>query len=151
MIIDLSQPKICDNIYMNEEFYTELVVTSRTLTPEHLNSVLGMRFDKGYHTGDVRGRSTIKSKENSWIIYSRISRNLPLENHIKDLLEGVSPISEKIRTVADQSDFEVIFGCIIYTRDRPALFFTKEQVATIYRMGAGIDIDLYFLPKRRNK
>jgi hypothetical protein len=132
---------------MSEEFYTELVITSHTLTPTDLNLILGIECDEGHVIGDLRKPTIIREKENAWTIYSRISRDNTLEKHIYDLLERVTPIIDKVGNLANRPDVEVFFTCVIYTSNRPTMFFTKEQVATIYAMGASIDIDLYFLPR----
>jgi hypothetical protein len=134
---------------MKDEYYTELVVLSQTLNPEQLNAIVGMNCDKSRLAGASIGSSLIRARKNTWIIYSRLPRDLHIENHIEDLLKRVSPITDKIRRLADQPDVEVVFGCVIYTREQPAMDFNREQVAAICDLGARIDIDLYFLPRRR--
>jgi hypothetical protein len=136
---------------MSDEIYTELVIFSDTLIPDQINTFLGMTCDKSRLKGDTIGRSIIRAKSNEWIIYSRVPRNTPLSNHIEDLLDRVSPVIEKIRNLVDRADIEVELNCVIYVADSPAMFFTREQVATIGKMGAGVDIDLYILPKKRGR
>jgi hypothetical protein len=133
---------------MEDEFYTKLGIYSPNLTPDQINTILGMKSDKSYLTGEIIKPSIIRHKTNGWIIYSRLSRNIPLEEHVKDLIKRVTPIVEMIKQLVERPDIEVEFGCIIYTSDRPAIFFTKEQIATISSMGASIDIDLYLLPEK---
>ena len=136
---------------MEDEIYTELVILSHKLTPGQLNMTLGIKCDESHMIGDLRKHTIIHEKENAWAIKSRLPRNAPLKEHITHLLERVSPITEKIKNIAEQPDVEVEFVCIIFTSNRPAMFFTKEQVATICAMGASIDIDLYLLPRRQKK
>jgi hypothetical protein len=129
---------------MADEFYAKLGIFSSTLTPDQVNSILGIKCDQSYLIGDRRGRTNILEKENGWIIFSNIPRDAPLEDHVKNLLERVSPIIDKIRGIADRPDAEVELGCVIHANEEPPLFFTKEVVATLHRMGASIDVDLYF-------
>ncbi|MFC1941653.1 DUF4279 domain-containing protein [Chloroflexota bacterium] len=136
---------------MSDEIYAELVILSDTLTPDQVNSCLDMKYDKSHLKGDTIQPSTIRTKRNAWIIYSRVPRNTPLQAHIEDLLDRVSPIIQKIRNIADQPNVEVEFNCVVSTIDRPAMFFTKEQVAAICKMGASIDIDLYLQPRQQAK
>lgn len=132
---------------MIDEFNAKLGIFSTKLTPNELDSILGIKCDKSYLIGDRRGNTIIHEKENGWIVYSRVSRNAPLLDHICDVIERISPIKEKIGNVARQPDVEVEFGCTVRTRNRPAIFFTKEQIKVIHAMGASIDIDLYLLPE----
>lgn len=132
---------------MKDEFSAKLGIFSKTVTPDQLNSFLGIKCDKGYLIGDLRKPSIIREKENAWIVYSRLSRYAPLEQHIKDVLERVSPIKGRIGEISSRPDVEVEFGCSVHTANRPAMFFTRQQVADICAMGASIDIDLYLLPE----
>ncbi len=132
---------------MTNEFYTRLGIYSKTLTPSQVNSILGIKCDKGYRVGDIRKPTTIREKENGWVIKSRLSREVPLADHIKDLLERTSPMMDKIRRLADQPDVKVEFSCVVFTSERPEINFLKEEVAAICSIGASLDIDLYILPE----
>ena len=134
-------------VIMREEFKAKLGIFSATLTPDKLDSILGMKCDKGYLIGDRRGNTIIHEKENGWIVYSRVSRSAPLQDQICDVIERISPIKEMIGNIAKQPGVEVEFGCAIRMRNMPAIFFTKEQIAVIHAMGASIDIDLHLLPE----
>ncbi len=133
-----------------DEFYAELWVRSfdETPTPNELDSLLGVKCDRGFL--DVRPSTTIRYKS-GWLLRSRLPGKAPLEDHVKDLLERVSPIAEKIGSIAQRPNVEVQFGCVIYTSTRQEFYFTREQVAAICAMGAYIDVDLYFLPKRTRR
>ena len=132
---------------MSEEVFSELGIFSQTLTPDQVNSILGIKCDKSYLIGDLREHTIIREKKNGWIVRSRLPRSFALEEHVADVLTRVSPAIDKIRHMAEQADVAVQFGCVIYTRQRPALNFSKEVVATICSLGASIDIDLYLLPE----
>jgi hypothetical protein len=133
---------------MKDEFYAKLSIFSETLTPDKVSSILGLNCDKGYEIGDiVRPHGIVHRKENQWLIYSRVPRNAPLQDHVKDVLGRVAPVMEKIGNIADQPDTEVELGCVIHAIEEPPLFFTREQVAIIFKMGASIDVDLYFWQK----
>lgn len=133
---------------MKDESYTTLGIFSHTLTPDQLNSMLGMKCDRGYVVGDVRKPTIIREKENGWIIRSRLPRNAPLEKHVNDMLERVEPIKKIVRQLADQPDVEVQFRCVVETSSgNPGMFLSRRQVADICEMGASLDIDTYVLPE----
>ena len=134
---------------MAGEFYAKLGIFSEVLTPEQINAILGIECDKGYRTGDKRGGTIIREKENGWIIFSRISRDAPMEDHIEDLMGRVASVIDKIRNIADQPGTEVELGCVVHSKEEPPLFFTKEVIAVLCRMGACIDVDLYYYDRDR--
>jgi hypothetical protein len=131
---------------MSEEYYSELIITSKTITPAQISNLLGMQYDKSHVIGDLRKHTIIREKENAWILESHLSRSISINEHIGELLERVTPIIEKIGQLINQSDIEVQFGCVIFTSKRPRLSFSKEQVVSISKMGASIDVDLYLMP-----
>ena len=131
---------------MNNSSYTEVDISSLTLTPDEMNSILGMKYDHYHIKGNSRSKTTIKATYHRWIIYSRISRELPIEAHVEDLLARIIPIRDTIKKISKHSDVNVSFGCVIHTKDRMEFIFTNEQISIINDLGASIDIDLYLLP-----
>jgi hypothetical protein len=131
---------------MSDEFYTYIALLSNSMTPDYIDSIIGMKCDESHRIGDLRKPTIIKEKENAWIIKSRLARNMSLQDHITDLIFRVSPIKEKISYLATQHDIKTYFVCVIFTSQRPSLFFTPEQLETIYKIKAQLDIDLYFIP-----
>jgi hypothetical protein len=129
---------------VKDEFYTKLGIYSMILKPDEIDSLLGLSCDKSYIKDEHRGHSKIQEKENGWIIYSQISRELPLNLHIENLLKRISSFSDKVREIAGYQETEVEFSCIIHAKEEPPLFFTKEQVSILAAIGASIDIDIYY-------
>lgn len=131
---------------MSEEYYTELIITSQTISPIQISKMLGIQCDECHAKGDLRKRTLIDEKENSWILKSNLSKNISINEHIGELLVRVSPKAGIIGELVNQSDIEVQFSCVIFTSRRPPLSFSKEQVALINKMRANIDIDIYLIP-----
>ena len=127
-----------------DEFYTKLGIFSDSLSHEQISSILGIKCDKGYNKGDRRGNTIIYEKENGWIIFSQISRDLPLIEHVKNVLERISPVIEKVKALEEKPGIEVELGCVIHAKKEPPIFFTKDVILALSKIGASIDIDLYF-------
>ncbi len=132
---------------MSIESYTRLGIFSPILTPEEVDSALGIKCDKSYHSGDLRKPTIIREKKNGWIINSRLPRDASLEDHIKDLLSRVSGLEDKIRELADRPGVEAEFTYVVFTNERLILFFPRKVVDTFFRMGVDLDIDFYILPE----
>jgi hypothetical protein len=130
------------------EFYARLGIYSPTLTIDQISSFIGLKCDRSQTKGDLqRPHGIIHIQNNSWFIFSQLPRDAPLEDHVNNVLERVSSVVDKIRIVADQSGNDVELSCVIHSKDKSPLNFTKETIAAICRMGASIDIDLYFFER----
>jgi len=129
---------------MQDETNVRLYIFSICKTPEEITEAVGIPCDKFWRIGDKRGKSIIKQKENGWALNSGLPNSASLEEHIKKLLERLSPYKEKIRMFAQHEDVQ--FSCIIYTATRPPLYFSKKVIQQINYLEASLDIDLYIVP-----
>jgi hypothetical protein len=128
---------------MRDEFRAKLGIFCDTLSADEITKFIGIESDKSYLKDDHRGKTTIRQKENGWIIYSTIGRDAPLEDHVNNLLERINNHTDKIAEIARKPNVEVELGCTIWTGDRPSLFFTQKHISVLHKIGASIDIDLY--------
>ena len=132
---------------MAEEYYAELTISSLTLTPDEISEMLGMKYDHCHVKGNNIGKSILKAPKHSWMVYSRIPRDNDIDEHITDLLERISPISDKLKNIVSYPDIEILFYCVIYTKNRQDFGFNYDQVQAIADIGASINVDLYLLPE----
>jgi hypothetical protein len=133
---------------MAGEFYARLGIYSPTLTLDQISSILGMTYDKSQSKGDVqRPHGIVHIKNNAWFIFSQLPRDLPLEEHVKNLIGRVSPVIDKIRTIAEQPGNDVELSCVIHSKKKSPLNFSKETIVALCQMGASIDVDLYFFDR----
>lgn len=123
--------------------YAELVILSTTLTPDVLDTVLGLKSDKRWTTGQLRANSTISEKQNGWVIQSCLDRTAPLEEHINHLLDTLRPASSKIKGLSGQACVQ--FSCVVHAPDVPPLHFDSGVITALSELGASLDIDLYLL------
>jgi len=130
---------------MTASFYAKLGIFSKTLTIEQINVLLGLECDKYFNTGDIiRPHGIVHVKENQWFIYSRINREEPLENHVRDVLDRISHRKKEIRKIAAQPETDVELSCVIHSKDSPGINFTRETVSILHQIGASVDVDLYY-------
>ncbi len=130
---------------MQEEFGAKLGIFSDIIPPDKISEIVGIKPDKSYLKGERRGKTKIQQKENGWIIYSKVGRNAPLQDHINNLIERIENHTDQIANIAKNQDVEVELGCTVWSDDRPPLYFTKEQISILNKICAGIDIDLYMI------
>jgi hypothetical protein len=134
-------------VFMQDEFGAKLGIFSDAIPPDSMSEMVGMKPDKSYIKGDHRGNTTIKQKENGWIIYSQVERAAPLQDHINSLLKRIENYTSRIEEIAKQPNVEIELGCTVWSGDRPPLYFTREQISILNKICASIDIDLYLITK----
>jgi len=130
---------------MNEENFVRLKIISPIYTPEYIDNFVGICHDKSWKTGDCRGRTIIKEKNNGWILNSLLEKEKHLYDHIESLIKRIDPIAEKIKSLSKESHVEVEFSCAIYYKNEPPLHFDANIVSKISYIGASLDIDLYYM------
>ena len=125
-----------------DETYVRLMVISQTLTPEDITSSIGLTCDSSWKTGDYRGKTIIIEKDNGWVIGSGLSTDVQLDDHVEHLLKMLEPFSENFKYISNEHS--VLFSCVIYSKEVPALYFTADTISSINALGASLDIDLYY-------
>ncbi|MCE5311746.1 MAG: DUF4279 domain-containing protein [Nitrospiraceae bacterium] len=130
---------------MSTKTFVRLKIISDSLTPTDIQSVVGISCDKSWKIGDFRANTIINEKNNGYIVDSGLSIQASLEEHLRNLLLKVTPYSQGIKSLSDDNIVE--FSCVMYLEDneRPAIYFEKEIVNEINKLGASLDIDLYRL------
>jgi len=136
-------PAAISLIYMTEpeKNIVRLKIISSRQTAQQITETIGLACDRSWSIGDRRGKTGYIHKNYGWVLNSNLPESTGLEEHVKKLLERLSPYEDKIRMVAELECVE--FSCVIYAPESPALNFSKEVVGKISNFGAGLDVDLY--------
>ena len=127
------------------EVFVWLSVESDKRAAEDISSLIGLNADRSWKIGDFRGRTKLVHRLNGWAVDSRLERRtFDPEAHIDDLMQRVRPYAEKIQDIAVTD--ETILHCVLYTNQRVAVHLPVETLAWISRLGAALDLEIYFLP-----
>lgn len=124
-----------------QETIVRLKVRSSTLLPDQITDVIRVPCDACWCIGDTRPNTTIKEKDNGWVLDSGLSRGTALEEQIDALLSILDSRAESIRSLSAVAELE--FSCVIYAEVIPALNFDASVIDKISQLGAALDIDLY--------
>ncbi len=132
---------------MKYEYKTlvRLKILSTTLSPEQITYELGVACEQSWKIGDNRASSIIKETTNGWVLGSGFSQSTPLEEQLEPFLNRLTTYSAKIRRLSVHNIVEL--SCIVYAVAPPALYFNKNVISSIAKLGANFDIDLYILAK----
>ena len=128
---------------MDNEIIVRLKILSSLRSPEEITKLIGISPDKSWHIGDARPKTTISEKQHGCLFNSRLPKTASLEAHIEALLSLLLPHAESIRSLSSEDTVE--FSCVIYASTAPALYFDKEIIMKIGRLGASLDVDLFLM------
>jgi len=128
---------------MDTETFVSLTIISSRYSPEEMNDLVGVHCDKSWKIGEFRAKTTIKEKDNGWVINSGLEKKDSLEDHIEALLKKIAPLSDKIQYLSEDNYIEV--SCAIYASEAPPLHFEKNVIHQINKLGACLDIDFYVI------
>lgn len=126
---------------MITENYVRLKIISKTLLPEEIDEIIGIKCDKSWKLNGYLTGTKIKKKDNGWILSSTLDVSEDLELHVSNVLVRLVSVVEKIKALSEQNTVE--FSLAIYSKERPILSFDKETIAILGQLGASLDIDLY--------
>jgi len=124
-----------------QETIVRLKVRSPTFTPDQITAVISIPCDARWCIGDTRPHTTIREKDNGWVLGSGLPKDVALEEHIDALLHVLNSRADSIRSLSAVAKVE--FSCVIYAEATPALNFDASVINRIARLGAALDIDLY--------
>ncbi len=137
---------------MDTKTHVALRITSQTLTPEEISSLVGMSADEARKKGEPKGNSAYRgrpvfAKDSRWVVESTLPPTAPPEAHIENLSERLAPYVDNIRALADENDVSFWCAMYIYSEDEysPGLYFAKETINLLSSLRASLNIDPYFL------
>ena len=123
------------------EIYVSFKIVSDNLTPEDIEESTGLTCDYKWRIGDKRGKTIIIEKTNGIVLESNLQPETPLQDQITALLERLEPYDSAISNLPRETYREL--GCVIYSEERPDLFFSAVIVNKISKMNACFGIDYY--------
>jgi len=122
-----------------------LGVFSTSLTPTEIDTILGIKCDESWLKGDFRKGTKLRESKNGWIMNSRLSEYEPVEDHVRALLDRISPYIRNFKSVLDSAHVELSVAVYMYSDRTPVLNFDKATLSNLCELGASLDIDLYNL------
>ena len=130
---------------MSVELRVSFVISGFDGAPEAIDAALGLRPGKLWHVGEVIPGTTLRRKQNAWLLESPLEDHMNLNNHVAWLLERLPKSLEPLRAIT--STWNAKLFCAVYTTgERPALGVTGDAVRRLADLGAAIDVDLYVMP-----
>ena len=124
---------------------TELIIESDKLTPEEITARIGIRCDRCWKIGELRGKTGKKWTNNGWVLRSSAlsesqTHSSPFIVALGNLVERLRPITDNIRSLSEEADVGISVD--ILASDIPGLSIGREALKMIADLGAWLDIDV---------
>ena len=131
---------------MNNEIHLSFNICGFSCKPEDISRLLGIQPDEAHAKGEPRGTGKAVCRESLWVLRSRVSPNLEIENHINDIMERLEPVHEKVCSLPGKYYCYLSCGVDIYDGPGgPAVEFDAKTLRILGTIGASLDVDVYCL------
>jgi len=112
--------------------------------PEEITKVLDLSPSTVWRGGDAIAGTARKYKENGWLLQAPATRGEGIASQLSALLDLLESRGDKLKGIVSHCYSE--FSCVIYANEYvPEIHLEAEIVQRIGRLGAAIDIDLYYM------
>jgi hypothetical protein len=117
------------------------------LEPEKITALLGIIPTKTWRVNDlVHPKAGVRRKSNGWSLKSQLDKSAELDEHIKSIFEELQPSWQSLVEICKQ--YDALISCAVYRYQQiPAIDLDKDIVKKAAELNAGIDVDVYYLPK----
>jgi hypothetical protein len=117
------------------------------LEPEKITALLGIIPTKTWRVNDlVHPKAGVRRKSNGWSLKSQLDKSAELDEHIKWIFEELQPSWQSLVEICKQ--YDALISCAVYRYQQiPAIDLDKDIVKKAAELNAGIDVDVYYLPK----
>lgn len=128
---------------MSETNDIRLTIRSPTIPSSDLAQMVPLDWDETWEPGDVRTPTIVVYKDHGCMKKTQAPETAPRDDHIHQMMSWIRPLSDQFRSLP--ADCSVVFRCCILA-DRPrALYFERELLALLSRIGADLDVDLMLI------
>ena len=105
---------------------------------------IGLEPTTSWKKGDLHPKTRLERKLNRWMLYTRLSKNEDLENHIKDVLGQLD--SRKDTVVSVCAEFNAYIQLVGYFYlYYPGFHLDREDTARLGAYRLSLDCDFYYL------
>jgi hypothetical protein len=132
---------------MEFEISVSFELKGSELEPEKITALLGIIPTKIWRVNDlVHPKAGVRRKSNGWSLKSNLDQSADLDEHIKSIFEELQPSWQSLVEICKQ--YDALISCAVYRYQQiPAIDLDKDIVKKAAELNAGIDVDVYYLPK----
>jgi len=131
---------------MRENTILRLKITSATLTPQDIEAKLGVKPDESWKIGDRTGVFGAVEKTHCYALISSQLPSASFEDHLRSLMQRLSPLAQKIGEMAAQATIKFI--CTLQRKTIPSIVFGRDDLRWLGVMGAQLDVEMSLIVER---
>jgi hypothetical protein len=119
-------------------------IYGETLHPDEMNRDLGLQATNSGLKGERQSKypRARQLRTSIWILDSPLDEHLPLQDHLKWLLDALEPKLNVVRGIAKQYDAKLICGYSC-EHDQGGSYFDAALLEGIAKLGVPLLLDLY--------
>jgi len=123
-----------------------LKLLGENLQVERAEAMISLKATKTWRQGDSVPGTSLKRKENAWVLAIPERETLDAEECVAELLGKIAPHRTEIASVLALFEASAVISLAIYPRESiPACFLTAAIISQIADLGANLDVDVMSL------
>jgi len=137
---------------MKDEARARLSIISKRVTPEEIDTAMGMNCDEASKIGDkgVIGEkdgkkiySTKPKEYNEWILYSKVNKSSAIEDHLDNLITQLASNVEQLKRLFEDCDMEIVCYVSLNSCNALTISLSKKIIERIYVLDVDLSFDLF--------
>ena len=128
---------------MQEQNEVHLKITSTTMSPQDLETSIGIKASDSWRLGDRQGVFGASARESGVLIDSGLPGFSSWENCLSALLRKIEPQAVKIGALAGKCQIDVV--CTLRQKAYPVLHFEAADLRLLGAVGARLNVDCFVL------
>lgn len=118
--------------------------------PEQVTRRVGLAPTTSWRKGDLNPRPPLERTFSRWNLRSRLGDTVPLELHVKDVLDQLDTNPAAFREVSVELEGTMELVAYFY-RDYPGISFEHDLIERMADYSLGMDCDFYYLYSDRRE
>lgn len=131
------------------ETYAYFKIANFEIDPQKITEKIGIEPSKYWKKGDLNPKNNLERKFNCWSLYSRLSLNAEMEDHIQDVLFQLDAQKDKVEAITQEYRATLELVGYFY-EDYPGFFLDQEVIKKMANYRLGLDCDFYYLYEKEN-
>ncbi|MGA9671779.1 MAG: DUF4279 domain-containing protein [Terracidiphilus sp.] len=131
------------------ELYAYFTIAGE-FNPNEISVRLGVQPTQSWAKGDAHPSNGLERKFSRWSLYSRLERNYPFEEHIRDVVRQLRSKTVEFKSVSQEFGGTLEVVGYFYS-GYPGLSLEREDVAALAEFSLSVDFDYYYMYSDRRE
>jgi hypothetical protein len=129
----------------DNEAYAYFSLAEFTEDPAEITKRVGVEPTEFWKKGDVNPKTNLERRFNRWSLYSRLSRESELEDHILDVLDQLDNNKEAFKAIINEQGWAMLQLVGYFHTYYPGFSLESKIINRISEYNLAMDCDFYYL------